>query len=202
MPEAVPPEAGEDAAWVSIDTPLGADALLVLLDDPERLMRVNPTWEFEEWQRPEGDRFAFRIRTHANQNVWSTSGDIERSADGLLLRFDEGIKASTRVRIEATDSGSRLWIIDDYSRLPLEERERRKDEVDPSLQQWGDALYRYLALWQRWSHVRLWRWYMERIWRPMSPLARRIVRLLFWVTVAELVLFLLLVGLLWSERVK
>lgn len=199
MGEPVPPEAAEDAAWVSVATPLSCAALAALLDDPERLLRVNPLWVFEEWRRADSDRFHLRIRTLANRAVWDTAGSIERFPDGVLLRYDEGLKASTRLRVEPDGAGCRLWIVDDYTRLPTEERERRRDEVDASLPQWGAALYRYLGAWKRWSRVPPWRWYMERVWRPMSPLGRRVVRLVFWVTVAEFALFLLLLAVLSVE---
>lgn len=117
----------------------------------------------------------------------------------MLLDYDEGIKAFTRFLVEPDGEGTRLWIVEDYGRLSEEERRARMDEVDRSLTRWGQDLYRYLRSWSRWSHFASWRWYMERVWRPMKPLARRIVRLLIWATVAELLFFLgLFVTLRWN----
>jgi hypothetical protein len=178
---------------VAVDSPLAPARLLALLGDPERLLRVNPLWVFEVWERPEPDRFRLRVRNQSNGRTWDAAGRIERLADGLRLHYDDGIKSFTRFQVEPRDTGSRLWILDDYGRLPEAERRARVGEVDLSLPAWGRALHGYLRAWSRWSGLAPWRWYMDGVWRPTRPLARRIVRLLFWATVAELLLFLGLV---------
>lgn len=200
MPETAPEGAGEDAAWIAVPTELSSDKLVWLVGDPERLLRVNPCWVFESWSRTPPDRFDLQVRDTVHERTWTTGGRIETLDDGFRLHYDEGLKASTRFRVETDDSGSRLWVIDDYGRLPSEERAARLDEVDRSLPAWGHALERYLAGWHRWGRHRLWRWYMERWWRRMTPLARRISRLLIWATVIEFAVFLLLVGVLVVER--
>lgn len=195
-----PADAGDDAAWVLIPTALAPDVVLRLLDDPERILRINPHWNFETWERNAGDVFQLRVRDTSSGRNWSTSGRIERCDDGLWLVYAAGIKASTRFRVEADGTGSRLWVIDDYGRLPPKQRTARLDEVDRTLPAWGEALHRYLTGWERWGRWPPWRWYMERVWQPMSPLARRIARLLIWVSLFELAVFLLLVGVLALER--
>lgn len=202
MPERRPPEAGEDSAWVSVATPLPADDLLALLRDPQRLMRVNPLWVFESWDAAAPDAVRFRIDNQSNGQFWETTARLFRLPDGLRLDYADGIKASTVFRVEPTDTGSLLWIVDDYGRLPESERETHVGEVDRSLTAWGGALYRHLRAWSRWSGFRPWRWYVERHWLRMKPLSRRIVRLLLWVSVAELALFALLIAILVAERAR
>lgn len=190
MDEARPPGLGEDAAWVGVDTTLPAQQLLALLDDPERLLRVNSQWLFEHWESTAPKHFQLRIRNQSNGRVWETGARLVRLPDGLRLDYDQGIKGYTRLTVEPVPGGSRLWVVEDYGRLPEAERRERTVEVDRSLPQWGRDLYVYLRAWRRWSRIAPWRWYMERVWRPMRPLGRRIVRLLVWATVAELLLFL------------
>lgn len=199
MPEATPEGVGDDAAWIAVPTTLSPERLAWLVGDPERILRVNPCWIFEAWSRPAADRFSLRVRDTVHNRTWSADGRVEALPDGLRLVYDEGLKASTRFRIETGESGTRLWVIDDYGRLTPEERAERLDEVDRSLPEWGRALERYLAGWQRRGGNRLWRWYTERVWRPMTPLARRVVRLLIWATVIEFAVFVLLVAVLSVE---
>jgi hypothetical protein len=193
MTDPRPPGVGEDAAWVIVATSLPPADVLSLLEDPERLLRINSHWVFETWERPTSDRFRLRIANQSNGRTWETSGTLRTLSDGLRLDYDQGIKAFTRFLVEPAGDGTRLWVVEDYGRLPEEERKARTDEVDRSLTRWGEDIYRYLRSWSRWSHFPLWRWYMEQVWQPMKPLARRIVRLLIWATVAELLLFLGLV---------
>ncbi|MEA3277961.1 MAG: hypothetical protein U9Q81_22285 [Pseudomonadota bacterium] len=194
-----PPGVGEDAAWVIVSTRLPPSEIRALLEDPERLLRVNSQWVFEAWSRPTADRFRLRIQNQSNARTWDTAGTIRPLPDGLRLDYDEGIKASTRFLVELAAEGARLWVVEEYGRLSEEERRARSDEVDRSLPRWGQDLYRYLRSWGRWSRLAPWRWYMERVWRPMKPLARRIVRLLIWATVAEILLFLGLIAVLRTD---
>jgi hypothetical protein len=199
MSEPRPEGVGEDAAWVGVTTDLSPAQVSALLDDPERLLRVNSQWIFETWERSADNRFRLHIRNQSNGRPWQTDGALTCLHDGLRLDYADGIKASTRFIVEPAAGGTRLWIVEDYGRLPEEERRARTDEVDRSLPRWGQDLYRYLQCWARWGRFPAWRWYMERIWRPMKPLGRRVVRLLLWVTAAELVLFL---GLVVAWRVS
>ena len=41
---------------------------------------------------------------------------------------------------------------------------------------------------------------MERVWQPMTPLGRRVTRLVIGVTVVELLVFVLLVAVLVDEK--
>jgi len=200
MPDAVPPDVGEDAAWVAVDTTLSPTQLLALLDHAEGLLRINSQWVFDTWQWLDIDRFELSISNLSNGKQWQTTGRLHRTPDGLRLDYDDGLKASTRFRVEPVGQGTRLWIIDDYGRLSEEQRRTRTDEVDRSLPGWGQDLRRYLSNWARWSHSPLWRWYMERVWQPMTPLGRRVTRLVIGVTVVELLVFVLLVAVLVNEK--
>lgn len=198
MPEA-PPEAGTDSAWVAVATPVKPPALLVLLRDPERLLRVNSQWVFESWESLDSERCRFRIQNRSTGRRWETEARIQLLPDGLRLEYRHGVKASTRLRVEPSGEGSRLWIIDDYGRLPEAERQARLAEVDPSLPQWGRDLYRHLRAWARWSGLPPYRWFMERLWLRMKPSSRRLLRMVWWITLAELALFGLLVAILVIE---
>lgn len=187
---------GEDAAWVCLTVPLPPKRLRELLEDPERLLRVNSQWRFERWELNPSGRFRLCVQNQANGHRWETDGQVHRESTGFRLEYEEGLKAFTRFILEPTLEGTRLWVVDDYGRLPERERPRRATEVDRSLTRWGQDLYRYLGAWARWSWLAPWRWYMERVWRPMSPLGRRVTRLLLWIGLAELLLFAGLVALL------
>jgi hypothetical protein len=199
MPEAPPPEASADSAWVSVASDLAPARLLDLLQNPDRLMRVNSQWVFAAWESLGLERYRFRIQNRSNGQLWETEARVVRLPDGLRLDYQTGVKASTRLRVEVADGGSRLWIIDDYARLPQPERQARIGEVDRSLPRWGQDLYRHLRAWSRWSGVAPWRWYIERVWLRMQPLSRRLVLMLVWITAAELVLFGLLIAILIAE---
>lgn len=202
MSEEPPPEAGPDAAWVSVATTLSLAGLLALLRDPERLMRVNAQWVFESWESLGTERCRFRIYNQSNGQRWETEANIRHLPDGVSLDYREGIKAATRLRVEPVAGGTLLWIIDDYGRLPEAERKQRLAEVDPSLSQWGRDLYRHLRAWSRWSRLAPWRWFIERIWLRMKPSSRRLMRILGWISLAELALFGLLVAILVAERTR
>jgi hypothetical protein len=154
---------------------------------------------FAAWESLGPERCRFRIQNRSNGQLWEAEAGVVRLPDGLRLDYRTGVKASTLLRVEAADGGSRLWIIDDYARLPQPERQARIGEVDRSLPRWGQDLYRHLRAWSRWSGVAPWRWYIERVWLRMQPLSRRLVLMLVWITAAELVLFGLLIAILIAE---
>ena len=56
-----------------------------------------------------------------------------------------------------------------------------------SLNAWGRALHDYLAAWARWRRLAPWRWYMGRVWQPMTPSARRIVWMIWVISAFEVV---------------
>lgn len=179
-----------DQAWVRVKTELDpAELLAFVQEDPERMLRINSMYEFLEWRHTGRDSYVFRVRNHANGRIVETTAGIERRPDGLIVRYGGGLKASTQFRVEraATGPGADLVLTDDYSQVSDAERATRMAEVDKSLTWWGQDLYRYFRYFRRWSRFPGWRWYMDRVWKPMKPVARRVVYILYIVTVVEIV---------------
>jgi hypothetical protein len=194
------PAPARDAAWVVVETPVGLPALRDFCADAERLFRINPYLEFQAWQRSDTDRYHAKFRNLSNQQNVVLDMRIERaSPDEFAVVYGDGIKARTRFSLESTAAGSRLTMTDEYSRLPDAERAQRIDEVDKSLNAWGWALHEYLRHEQRWGRSALWRWYMRRLWLPMTPRSRRITYMLVLLAAAELVLILLGATIYWIE---
>ena len=183
-----------------VDTPLSLPALREFCADIERLFRINPYLEFQRWQRTGADGIHASFRNLSNQQMVALDLRIEReSDDAFALIYRAGIKARTRFVLEPAGAGSRLTITDDYAGSPPAEREQRLHEVDKSLTAWGWALHEYLRREQRWGGYAPWRWYMRRLWLPMTPRARRISYMLVLLTAAELVLVLLVATIYWIE---
>ncbi|MEN8197824.1 MAG: hypothetical protein ABFS30_15135 [Pseudomonadota bacterium] len=196
-------EDGQDAAWVTIETPLSADALLAFCrQDVERLFRINSLLRFEEWRQVAENKHRVHLRNLVNDRELETGLHVEPLVDGLRVTYDGGLKTATTFRVEAAEGGARLVVTDDYSGTPAAERAARTDEVDQSLVQWGHDLHRYLARWNRWSRHGLWRWYMTRVWQPMTPMARRVVFLLIIITAMEFAVFLMVLAIFVLELDK
>jgi hypothetical protein len=184
---------------VAVDTPLGAGDLRAFVDDVERLLRINPLLEFASFREIGPLRHRFSARNLSNGRDVDVEISVARRETELEIRYSNGLKSATVVRIEALESGSRLVITDFYGEATAEERQARLDEVDRSLNAWGRALHAYLRRWARWRWLAPWRWYMTRVWQPMTPSARRIVFLLLAVSVFE-VATLALVALVWLAQ--
>jgi hypothetical protein len=169
----------------------------------ERLYRINAMLEFDEWRQTGDGRHSIKARNLSNGRRLDTELEVESSADGIRVRYSDGIKTSTTFRVEAGPEGTAaLTVTDDYSGTSLAEREDRMNEVDKSLAQWGVCLHRYLRQWKRWSWVPGWKLYMRRVWQPMKPMGRRIAFLLVVVTAAEFVIFLFVFTIFWLELDK
>jgi hypothetical protein len=194
-PEVPEPEEN-DAAWVIVETRLGADELFDFCQDVERLFRINPAYVFRRWEDLGGGVFRWAALNESNEHEIDTRFSVARLPDGLAVTYASGLKTRTTFRVQPGDgpgggAGARLVVTDDYSGTPAAEREERMDEVDTSLNSWGHGLHKYLRQWRRWSGQAPWRWYMRHVWQPMRPMARRIVFLLIVITVLEFVGFLL-----------
>ena len=191
MSESPAPD-NEDAAWVSIETPFSVEELRAFLDDVERLYRINSMLVFENWEKLSDQEYRLKLKNLSNGKLLETALTVDSTDDGIVVGYQQGLRSSSTFRVEPTDDGkARLVVTDDYSGTPVSEREKRIDEVDKSLVNWGNDLYRYLRQWRRWSWVPGWQWYMRKIWQPMKPMGRRIAYILFVISVAELILFLL-----------
>ena len=194
-------EAADDAAWASIQTPFSVEQLTNFLSDIERLYRINPMLEFKSWKATGNNSYSFSGKNISQDPEFEFDVNLTviKQEHGYFIEYDKGIKSSTELKIEQAETGSTLTITDRYDRLPAEERENHIAEVDKSLVIWAKYLQRFFVMWQRWSKFSLWRWYMRRVWQPMKPTARRITYMLLWISVVEVALILLGVGIYFSE---
>jgi len=191
-----PPISSTDAAWVTVPTALEPARLYELCRDYEAIFRVNPYLVFSRWTRTGADSAHVELENLSNNQQLSLDLTVEGTPpQRVIVRYAQGIKRETVFAIEATDTGSRLTIADDYGHLNEDEKRERETEVDRSLQAWGEALFTYFGRQRRWRWLPGWRWYMRRVWIPMKPAARRIVYILCWITVAEFVFFLFVLAI-------
>ncbi len=198
-----------DAAWITVETGLEVEELCRFCQDVERLLRINPAYVFLNWEDLGGGVFYWAARNESNAREIDTRLSVERLPDGIAVTYASGLKTQTTFRAMPDlgedgggGGGARLVVTDDYGGTHEAERERRMDEVDKSLMQWGHALHRYLRQWKRWSGMAAWRWYMRRVWQPMRPMARRIVFMLIIVTALEFFGFLMIFTIFWLELDK
>lgn len=196
-----PSSPAEDKAWATIQTTLHPAKLREFCRDLERLYRINPYIEFRSWQETAPGQIHTEFRNLSNKQDYSLDLTLVPESDSAFsVRYAQGIKAATRFDIQATTLGSSLTITDDYSRLTAEERVQRLDEVDKSLPAWCQGIFNYLRRQQRWGWIAPWRWYMRRAWVPMKPSARRIVWLLYLITVVEFLFFVFVALIWWLEH--
>ena len=194
QPDAPP---GPDAAWVVLETPLGAAELAAFCGELERLYRINPFLEFMSWDQRAPDRFRAVFLNHSNGQHAALVGIVTRApSNALRVDYASGLKKSTRFEIEPTPSGSRLTITDEYNPAGAGARDA---EVDRSLHAWGVALKTYLERDRRWGWIPLYRWYMRRVWLPMKPAARRITFLILVIALADIILIALGLAIYWIE---
>jgi hypothetical protein len=188
-----------DAAWVTLETDLGAAELAAFCSDLERLYRINPFLQFKSWQQRAPGRFRAEVLNQSNGQRSVLEGVVARSA-GLSFRidFEGGIKTCTRFEVQPGEKGARLIITDEY-RLDAAAMPSVEARVDRSLHAWGVALKSYLEGERRWGRYAPYRWYMRRVWLPMSPAGRRITFLLLVIAVADLALLALGFAVYWLE---
>jgi hypothetical protein len=186
-----PPVASSDAAWVSLPTPLPPARLAELCQDIEAIFRVNPYYYFKAWRQTGAAAYALEFENQSNQTQNTLAIQVsEGPGPGITVHYHHGLKKRTVFTIEPAPHGSQLTVTDDYESIPASEREQHLTEVDKSLKAWGEALRLYFLRQKRWSWLPGWRWYLRRVWIPMKPSARRIVWLLYLITVAEFFFFL------------
>lgn len=188
---------GPEADWasVSIETPLAPAALRGFLDDVERLYRINPLLEIEAFTPLARGSYRLLARNLANGRDIDVEIDVAASAAGIEARYRSGLKSATSFSVAAAGSTARLVVTETYAGSEAE-RHARLAEVDTSLNAWGRALHDYLRHWSRWSWLRPWRWYMARVWQPMRPSARRIVYMIWVISLVELVALIAIGGLM------
>lgn len=197
MSQNTPPVATRDAAWVTVPIPQDATTLAELCRDVEALFRVNPYFYFSVWKQTGPAAYHAEYENQSNQQKLALDFEVVPSLQkGFSVNYASGLKKRTIFTIETAASGSVLTITDDYEGLSADERAARATEVDKSLHAWGVALRAYFVRLKRWSWLPGWRWYIRRVWIPMKPSARRIVWLLYLITVVEFFFFLFVV-LIW-----
>ncbi len=191
-----------DFARLEIETPFGREWLAGFLSDPERLLRINPFYEFSLFERTGEDAWRMKGRNLALERDFDVTFRREAlEGGGFRLAWDGWLKSFTEARVEEGEGGAaRIVLIDDYSGPPEEERIRRVKEVDTSFTAWGQAIWRYLANWRRWSWLPGYKGYMGRFWLNMKPAARRISFILIVLGAMELALALFVLLILWLER--
>ena len=195
------PEAS-DAAWASINTPLSPEDLLdFCLGDIERLFRINPYLEFEDWKNLGDNRFACSGKNNSQDQPFrfDLKLDVEELTDGLRVRYTGGVKLDTLFKIERSAFGSKLIIQEQYLSLDPEQMQLKLAEVDRSLTTWVGDIQKYLVMWKQWRWFAPWRWYMRMVWKPMKPAGRRITYMFWWITLVEILLIMLGVTIYWVE---
>ncbi len=189
--------ATKDLAQVTVETSFDAPFLLDFIRDIERIFRINSLMEFTHWEKKAPCTYAIGGKNLSNNRSFDTTIFIEPFENGVNVRYGDGIKSATHITL--TKNGTGLTITDDYSNLPVSERQKRLDEVDKSIVQWGHDIHRYLRQTKRYAFIPGWQWYMRRVWQPMKPSSRRICALLIMITTAEFVVFLAVFTIFWLE---
>lgn len=202
----------QDAAWVTVETPLSPAQLFEFIADAERLFRLNPYLEVHAWQSAqraviEGGRIRLKYLNEMNgvkRELDMTVSDFKPGI-GYTLNYSEGLKRATEIKVEALGTGAALLIKDWYHPVedkpdePPQEKEARLAEVDRSLTPWGVAIRQHLLSLKRWGWLPFYRPLRERFWFSMAPRNRRISRLMIWVTALEFLVFLFVFLIYWIE---
>jgi len=196
--------AKKDAAWAAINTPLHVDALMVFIQDIERLFRINPMLVFKQWHASGAASYSMAGTNYSHETAFEfdTNFYVKQNANGIEIRYEDGIKTKTTFEIEAVvldngAQGSKLTITDSYA--SVDEDDEQLHSVDKSLVAWATDLQSFLMHWRRWSRFKSWRWYMQRVWMPMKPSGRRITYMLLWISLVEIALIALGVGIYFAE---
>ena len=115
-----PSATSEDSAWATFSTPLGVSELIAFCRDIERLFRINPFLEFNQWRKSQDDVYAFQGRniSYPTPKEFDVEFRVEMLPDGVCVHYLTGFKTSTIFRVEADPKGSKLTVIDDYSGIP------------------------------------------------------------------------------------
>lgn len=187
----------DNAAWASAEIPWSGSSLLEFLADIERLIRLNPHLDIEEWHRidlPAGA--SYRVVARNESNAWHGEMSFRLmptvEGDGYDLVYTQGLKQSTQLRIRPGDGSSILTITDRYHPV-TDSADPRLCEVDRSLIAWVAAIRAHLSGLARFGGIPGYRWWRERVMLPMSPRQRRMVRMIAWISLLEFAVFLFVV---------
>lgn len=199
--------AADNAAWVTVEVPLAPAHAFEFVTRLERLLRLNPHLQVEAWSEEPGPfapgkRWRLKALNEMNGLRYEVALTLEELEPGrrFLASWDCGLKRALEVGVAPHGAGATLTLKEHYHSPEGPQREERLKEVDASLTPWGVALRRHLIARRRWGWLPFYRPLRERFWLAMTPLQRRIGRLLIWITVLEFAVFLLVVGVFWAER--
>jgi len=190
----------QDAAWVAIQTRAQLPEVRRFCANVERLFRINPYLEIRRWSEPHAQTYRVELRNLSNGQVENFRMSASRpDENALLFVYADRLKRSTCIALEGCGHGTCVRITDDYSGSPESERVQRNAEVDRSLTAWGVALRAYLERERHFGRFALWHAWLDRVWLPMTPAARRIAWILIWIAAAEVALTVVIVIALWLE---
>jgi hypothetical protein len=191
IPTEAPQVDSPDFAWSRFYAPLAPAQLVALCSDIEAMLRINPYYVFRHWVAVDTHRYHMVIDNSSSHQRLETDVELVMEAEHRLrIRYGAGVKRATLFVIEPLGTGSTITVVDEYGEPGDGESEGRPDLADKSLPAWAQALRTYFARVRRWSWVPGWRWYMRRVWMPMTPSARRVVWMLYLITLAEFGFFL------------
>lgn len=190
-----PQAADGDIARAEVRLPIPFAEALSGLSDLEALYRLNPHLEVISW-RPVAGGFRLVARNELNERQVDSTARVAREEGDQSLRlhlaWSSGLRQATEMSLTADGDGVRLAVIDHYPRVD-DPADPRVLEVDRSLVPWVAAMRRHWLARQRWGWVPGWRWWNERLLPGLSPRARRMVRLLVWISLIEFTVFLVVV---------
>ncbi len=191
-----------DFARIEIDSPFDENWLAEFISNPQRILRINSLFEFSKFEKISENAWHMMGTNLLNKQDFDVTFKTEKKSSSILYHYKGWLKTTTEMSIKKDKSGCKLVIVDDYSGINAEEREQRISEVDNTIIQFGNDIYRYLRHWKRWSWMPGWKSYMLKFWQGMKPSARRISFMLFAITAAEFVIFLFVFLIFWLELPK
>ena len=192
----------ENAAWAQIHTPLSEQELKAFCaEDIERLFRINPYLEFTQWQNLGENHYRFSGTNTSQQPVFAFDMEIlvEQQKNGIVINYHNNLKQRTVFDVASSPHGSKLTISEYYPASDEGDLAEHLNEVDRSLKTWAGDLQRFLIIWNRWQWLGPWRWYMNSVWKRMKPSGRRIAYMFWWITLVEVALIALGVGIYFAE---
>lgn len=79
----------DDAAWAAINTPLSVEELALFCQDIERLFRINPMLEFNEWDTLSDNQYRMVVKNTSQEEPFevATKIKVERKANEITLSY-------------------------------------------------------------------------------------------------------------------
>lgn len=186
MDEAAAPENLSNAAWVIVPTRLTYPALLAFCNSLENLFRLNPFLTIKNWQQITDDEYQVAWENHSNASMIKFSGRllVVKNKNELVINYSVGAKSKTSIVVENIAGGSQIKIVDDYAASGKEQLA----DVDKSLTAWGQSLQRFFNGYRYFRCIPGAKTVIEKFWLRCNPMGRRVIYILFVITVIELIL--------------